>query len=149
MNITKILHILSHLRWVFFVWMVTFLPYQFINHPENIVQTTGTGLFIAGIMMGFVSLSDITKISEKQKKNLLNSKHTKGIFIYYFASIIFLAFISVLFLSLELIFPNGDKLLIKAFVKLGYDSLVLLLGILCLFKQASDQINYVRTLNNQ
>jgi len=145
MNMNKVFHMLSHLRWLFFVWLLLYLPYNFIYHAENVVQITGTGLFIAGIMMGFVSLSDVTKISQKQKKELSNPKYTKAVFIYYFGSIIFLALISLLFLTLRFIFPTADKSLIEEFSSLGYDTLVLLLGVLCLLKQFTEQFTYVKS----
>jgi hypothetical protein len=69
MNINKFIHLASHLRWLFFIWMMVSVPYLAINSPDNPIRLIGRAVFLSGIMMGFASLSDILKVSDSQKIN--------------------------------------------------------------------------------
>lgn len=144
MNITKFLHLASHFRWLFFIWMMVSVPYLAINSSDNPIRLIGRAVFFSGIMMGFASLSDISKISGSQKKKLLNPKYVKAIFAYFFVGVIVLIIISLMFISLKYIYPTADKTILVEFNKLGYDALVMLLGFLCLIKQFTEQVEYVR-----
>jgi len=146
MKILKILHLLSYLRWFFLVWMLSLMIYIFYYHPENPQLLVGQIIYLTGIMMCFASLSDTSKLSEKQKKDLSNPKLVKGQFIFMFAGIIVLILISALFLTQRYIQPEADKSIINDFTKLGYDCLVMMLGMLCLIKQLAEQVNYVKKL---
>ena len=146
MRTIKILHFISHFRWLFFVWMMSLMIYIFLYQAGNIPQMVGTVIFLAGIMMGLTSLSDITKVSEKEKKELSNPKLIKRQLIFFFVGVIVLILISALFLSLRLIFPGADEAILKDFTKLGYDCLVMMLGFLCLIKQFIDKVEFVKGL---
>ena len=148
MRIIKLLHVLSHLKWIFLIWMMALMVYIFFFYTENPIKLVGTVIFLAGIMMGFDGLSDITKISEKEKKALLNFNYVKRQRTFLFVGTIVLMLISVLFFSVVLLFPVADKSLIADFTKLGYDCLVMILGLLCLVKQITEKAIYVNSLNN-
>ena len=148
MNMIRVLHYLSHLRWLFMGWIVALLLYIFFFKPENGVQLTGTVLVISGLMMGFTSLSDVERISKKERKDLSNPKAIKIQYISLFCAVIVVLVISVVFLSLRFIYPSADKSFIIDFTKLGYDCLVMILGILCLVKQHAEKVNYVKWLND-
>jgi hypothetical protein len=49
--------------------MMVSVPYLAINSPDNPIRLIGRAVFLSGIMMGFASLSDISKISDSQKIN--------------------------------------------------------------------------------
>jgi len=147
MKIIKVLHFLSHLKWLFGVWMIFLIFFIFINQPDNMIQLTGTAIFISGIMMGFASLSDTTKISAKEKKDLSNQKVSKRLLIFFLVIILLVGLISILFLFLRFIKPETDKSLLNDFTKLGYDGLVMMLGLLCLMKQLADKVKYVQSLD--
>jgi uncharacterized protein YacL len=126
--------------------MMISVPYLAINSSDNPIQLIGRVVFISGIMMGFASLSDISKISDSQKNKLLNPKYVKAIFAYFFVGVIILIIISILFISLKFVYPTADKTILNDFNKLGYDALVLLLGFLCLIKQFTEQVEYVKNI---
>ena len=98
--------------------------------------------------MGLTSLSDVTKMPKKQIRDLSNPRNSKIQFMVMFAGVLILVMISVLFLSLKIIYPNANELYLKSFTRLGYDCLVMLIGFLCLIKQLTDQVSYVQSLNN-
>jgi len=144
MKIVRILHFISHLRWIFLIWMVSLMIYIFFFKPDNPIQLVGQVLFISGIMMGLTSLSDVSKMSKKQLKDLSDPRNSKRQYIVMFSGATLLIFISILFFSLRLIFPNANDLYLKNFTKLGYDCLVMLLGFLCIIKQLTDQVAYAQ-----
>jgi hypothetical protein len=147
MKIVRILHIISHLRWIFLIWMVSLIIYIFFSNPDNPIQLVGQVLFISGIMMGLASLSDVSKMSKKQIKDLSDPRNSKRQNIVMFSVAILLVLISVLFFSLRLIYPNANESYLNSFTKLGYDCLVMLLGFLCIIKQLTDQVAYAQNLN--
>ena len=88
MRITDILHKMSYLKWFFLVWMVVLMFYVYFGQPDNPQNIVGKIIYLSGIMMCFTSLSDTTKISDKQKRDLSNPKIVKRLFIIYFAAVI-------------------------------------------------------------
>jgi hypothetical protein len=128
--------------------MIALIAYIFISKPGNPIPIVGTVVFISGIMMGFTSLSDTATLTKKEKKDLANPKAVKIQYISLFTAATIVVFVSTLFLSVKFIFPEASKSFIKDFSKLGYDCLVLLLGILCLIKQHAEKVNYVKNLNS-
>ena len=146
-KIFKLLHPLSHLKWVFMIWMIVLIVQIFFFKPANPIEKTGTVIFISGIMMGFISLADITRITDKEKKFLSNPKYVNRQIKLLLSGVIVLAFISLLFFSVRFLFPTADSSFIRGFTKLGYDCLVMILGFLCLIKQVIEQANYVNNLN--
>lgn len=148
MKIINVLHYLSHLRWVFMIWMGILLIQVFFFHPGNAVKITGNIMFLSGIMMGFISLSDNSKMSKKEMTSLLNPKFVKRQLNFLFTGVVVLIFISLLFFSIRFLIPVAEKQVLSDFTKLGYDCLVMLLGFLCLIKQMIEQADYVKNLNN-
>lgn len=146
MNIVKVLHIISHLRWIFLLWMVSLMMYIFFYHPDNSIQLVGQVLFISGIMMGLTSLSDVSKMSKKQIKELSDPKKSRLQLILLLLAVIIIVLISILFFSLRLLFPEANADYIKSFTRLGFDCLVLMLGMLCLIKQYTDQLAFAQNL---
>lgn len=71
MNILYTLHKISHLKWLFLIAEIILIFYCFIVLPENMVTVIGIIIFITGIHLGLESLSDVTKMSEKEKKDIL------------------------------------------------------------------------------
>lgn len=135
---------LSFLKWFFLFWMLGLLIDIFIFKPDDSLQKVGTVLFLSGIMMGFSSLSDITKVSKKERKSLANPKYVKWRIHFFVCGIIILVLISLLFFSTGVLFPKGDPLIADDFKNLGYDCLVMILGFLCLIKQFTEQVEYVK-----
>lgn len=145
MRIVYVLHLLSHLRWFFLFWMIGQLIFIFSDISNNTPSSVGNTIFIAGLMMGFTSLSDTSRMGKKQMEKLRSQKYVKFQFIGFFSSVAILVFVSILFFSVRFIFPSAEKTVLNDFTKLGYDCLVMLLGILCLVKQFIDQVDYVKS----
>lgn len=123
--------------------MVILIIYVFVSRNEDTTYTVGTIIFLAGIFMGFSSLSDMSKISSKGIASLNNTKVVKTQLAILFSGLIFLMLISISFHSIRFIFAQLDKVFRDGFTKLGYDCLVMMLGFLCLIKQFVDQVEYV------
>ena len=145
MRIVSVLHLLSHLRWFFLIWMIGQLIFIFSDISNNTPSSVGNAIFIAGLLMGFTSLSDSARMSKKQMEKLRNPKFVKFQFIGFFSSVAILVLVSMLFFSVRFIFSSAEQSVLNDFTKLGYDCLVMLLGILCLIKQFTDQVDYVKS----
>lgn len=138
MSIKNTLHYASHLKWAFLAAVISLIIYAFVALPENLISIIGTIIFLAGIQMGLESLSDIEKMSEKEKTFYANSKYVKTQNSILLAVIILLAIISLLFLSLKFVFPSKGSLF-NAFFDLGLDCWAFILGLLCLLKSTYDK----------
>lgn len=149
MKTIKIFHLLSFLKWLFLLWLLGLLIDIFIFKPDDSLQKIGTVLSVSGIMMGFSSLSDITKVSKKEKRALSNPKYVKWRVHFFVLGIVILFLISMLFFSVGVLFPKGDPLLVDDFRNLGYDCLVMILGFLCLIKQFTEQVEYVKNIERE
>jgi hypothetical protein len=65
MNPIKIFHALSHARWFFFAWAL-YLMVQAFRHPARYaLANTGLAVFLMGLFLGFLGVSDITRISPR------------------------------------------------------------------------------------
>ena len=93
--------------------------------------------------MGLDSLSNIEKMSEKEKNIFKSGKYVKIQSIIILSSIVVLVIISLLFLSLKFIFPS--KPLFNDFFDLGLDCWALILGLLCLLKSIYDKDDFVKS----
>jgi len=111
--------------------------------PENLISIIGIIVFLAGIQMGLDSLSDIEKISNKEKNFYRKTKYVKTQSIIIISSIVVLVIISLLFLSLKFIFPS--KPLFNDFFDLGLNCWALILGLLCLLKSIYDKNEFVKS----
>jgi len=149
MKTIKILHLLSFLKWFFLLWMLGLLIDVFVFKADDSLQKVGTIVFLSGIIMGFSGLSDITKVSKKEKIAISNPKYVKRRFLFFAVGIVVLVLICILFFSVGVIFPKGDPLLVDDFRDLGYNCLVMLLGFLCLIKQFTEQAEYVKNIERE
>ena len=143
MDIKNILHYSSYLKWPFLIAVIILICYAFIIHPENLIPIIGIIIFLTGIYMGLDSLSDIEKLSEKEKNNYTSSKYVKTQRIIILSTITVLVIISLLFLSLKFIFPSNS--LFNEFFDLGLDCWAMILGLLCLLKSIYDKNEFVNS----
>ena len=143
MDIKETLHYASYLKWLFLAAAIILIFYSFIVLPENLISIIGTVIFLLGIQMGLDSLSDIEKMSEKEKSNYTTPNFVKIQRIIISSSIVVLIIISILFLSLKFIFPS--KPLFNDFFDLGLDCWAMILGLLCLLKSIYDKNDFVKS----
>jgi len=145
MNINRNLHYISYLKWPFLIAEVGLIIYSFFVLPENLVSIIGIIIFITGIQMGLESLSDVEKMSLKEQKRFKDNKYVKKKSNIILSSILVLAIISLVFLSLKFVFTSKNTLLYNEFFFLGLNIWALILGLLCLLKSAGDKHNYVNS----
>lgn len=146
----KTLHHLSHLKYVFFIWMVALTIYAyFMPKDKELISTTGNILLLMGVFMGFESLSDIEKMGEKEKKKLSDPKNVKILARIFFIAFIGSTILSLYFYFTKLIFKTMNPEYLQDFFRLGNDCLVMGLGFLCLLKLLYDKENYVKSLNSK
>ena len=67
MNLKNTIHYASYLKWLFLFSLIILILYSLIMLPENILSIIGIIVFLAGIQMGLESLSDLDKMSEKER----------------------------------------------------------------------------------
>lgn len=148
MNINKILHKLSHLKWIFFIWWNVLVIIIFVSEKNDYTfSLMGNVLYLVGFYLGFHSLSDITKISPKKIAYLQNPLNSKKQFWSLSIALIFVSLLSIFFFNLSFFFHEADKKHIDSFTKIAYDLLVFALGIISIIKYHNDQYNYVITLS--
>ena len=121
MDLKKTLHKLSYLKWIFLIALIILILYCFIVLPENLVRIIGIILFIAGIWLGLDSLSDISKMPQKEVIRYNNIKYVKQQSIAIISTIIVLVLISFLFLSLKFVFTSKNTLLFDDFFDFQMD----------------------------
>ncbi len=143
MNLKSTLHYASYLKWVFLIATIILIFYSLIVLPENLISIIGIIVFLTGIQMGLDSLSDIEKMSNKEKNFYRKTKYVKIQSIIVLLSIVVLVIISLLFLSLKFIFPSRP--LFNDFFDLGLDCWAMILGLLCLLKSIYDKNEFVKS----
>lgn len=145
MKINSLLHNISYLKWLFLLWAVVLILYAFIRLPDNILSITGTIIFLIGIYLGLDSLSDISRISEKEKARFKQKNFAKIQGIIVLSAIGILSLISILFLSSRIFLSSKDPSVADPLFKLGLDCLVFILGLLCLLKSIHEKNAFVET----
>ncbi len=149
MKLNTILHNVSNLKWVFLLWAIVLILYSFIRLPDNILSITGTIIFLIGIYLGLDSLSDISRISEKEKARFKLKNFAKTQSIIVLSAIVILSLISILFLSSKIFLSSKDPSVADPLFKLGLDCLVFILGLLCLLKSIHEKNAQVNTVITQ
>ncbi len=145
MDLKNTLHKLSYLKWLFLTSQIILIFYCFIFLPDNLVTIIGIIIFITGIWLGFDSLSDIAKMSQKEQDRYRNTNYAKQQFKLILSAMVLLVLISFLFLSLKFIFPTKNISLFNDFFDLGLDCWAFILGLLCLLKSIYDKDNFVKS----
>jgi len=142
MKISTLLHYASHLKWLVLLWMLVLIISVFFDSTLNIIEITSKSLFIAGVYMTLDSLTDISKISEKDKILYTNPKIVKRQKQIFISGAVLLFIISILFFTIKF-FSNPNNATIEDISNLGKDTIVMMLGFLCLLKNVYDKEEYV------
>lgn len=147
MDIVKTLHKLSHLKWVFLVVEIFLIIYAFnvSAQSEKLVSTIGILILVTGIQLGLDSLSDVTKMSEKEIKRYQERKSITIQFKSILIAILFFSTISLLFFSLKFIGSTRNESIFNAFFDLGLNLWALILGLLCLSKHIHDKNEFAKS----
>jgi len=146
MDLKILLHKISYLKWVFTAAQIVLILYSFIILPDNLVSIIGIIIFITGIQLGLDSLSDMDRMSQKEKARYSTTNYAKQQAIIVLSVIIVVVLISILFLSLKFVFPSNNNTLFNTFFDLGLDCWALILGLLCLLKSIYDKDTYVKSI---
>lgn len=149
MNIVNTLHKISHLKWFFLIGEVYFIFYAFTlsSQPEKLIAAIGTLLLVAGIYLGLESLSDVSRMSEKEIGNFQAKQNIKVQAGYIYSAIIILAIFSLLFFSLKFLGSERNEIIFNAFFDIGLNIWALILGLLCLLKNIYDKYAYANSLS--
>ncbi len=142
MNLTLILHRLSHLKWLFLIAQIGLTAYVLILLPNNLITLIGTIIFITGIQMGLDSLADMEKMSAKEIERYKNTDFIKAQSRFLLMAVAVTSLISLMFMSLILFSSARTEELYNQFFSLGLDCLALLLGFLCLLKSVNDKNHF-------
>lgn len=146
----KTLHYLSHLKWLFFIWMMALTVYAYtMPKDKELISTTGNILILLGVFMGFESLSDVERMSVREKKKLSNPKHVKQLALTFFIAFIGSVVISLFFFFNKYIYKDMNPEYLSDITRLGSDCLVMGFGFLCLLKLLYDKESYVKSLNSK
>jgi len=135
----KTLRLLSHLKWLFLIWMLVLIVLIFINVPNVNITQIGTVIFLCGIFMGLESLGDSSDLTAKEIALYSNKRYVIIQSSILIAGAITVLIISLFFLSLRFIFPSMNADLLDNFSELAFDCMALMLGFLCMIKQMRDK----------
>ncbi len=147
MQLTKTLHKISKLKWMFLVAQIILIAYCFIYLPDNLVSLIGILIYISGIQLGLESLSDVEKMSSKEIERHKNPSYVRIQGMCILAGIVILVIISTFFMSLKFVF--GTREIFHNLFDLGLDCWALILGFLCLLKYLIDKNTYAKSLHNK
>lgn len=144
MDTNSILHKASHLKWVMFIGAMYYMVQAFIHIPDSVLSLTSNAVFLLGIYLGLDSLSDVSKLSQKQLMKLNSEKAMLTQSRIILMSIYILLIVSTFFIFLQLLFPKINPEVGAEIQNLGLNCLALMLGFLCLFKSVKDKYNYAK-----
>ncbi len=146
----KTLHNLSHLKWLFLIWMIALTVYAYLIPPnKDLISITGNILLLLGVFMGFEGLSDVERMSEKEKKKISNPKHIRQLAFFFFIAFIYSLAMSLFFYLIKYIYSGINPEYISDINRLGSDCLVMGFGFLCLLKLLYDKESYVKSINRK
>jgi len=124
MDLNKILHRISHLKWLFLAAQVGLIAYCFIALPENLITLIGVLIYVSGIYLGLESLSDIERMTAKEITRFQTESHAKKQIKFLLICIGFLGTISVFFMSLK--FAFDERKIFNELFSVGLDCWALL-----------------------
>lgn len=116
---------------------------------KELISTTGNILILLGVFMGFEGLSDVARMSVREKKKLSNPKHVKQLALTFFLAFIGSVAISLFFFFNKYIYKDMNAEYLSDITRLGSDCLVMGFGFLCLLKLLYDKESYVKSLNSK
>ncbi|MFK5891233.1 MAG: hypothetical protein QM486_10950 [Flavobacteriaceae bacterium] len=133
--IPKYFHYISHLKWLFFVIGVYFVSTESIIRDENYLSGIGLGITLIGIGFAIGSLSDIEKLTKKEKKIVSNpkrfKKETKSLFVGTCLGLLASVFFFLIpFINLSLYIDTTE-----GYTNLGYGTVAFALGMFLELKQ--------------
>ncbi len=130
--------------------MIALTIYAYAIPPsKETISITGNILLLLGIFMGFEGLSDVEKMSEREKKKLSNPRHVKQLALAFFIAFIGSVAISLFFYFINYIYKDMNPEYIIDIKRIGTDCLVMGFGFLCLLKLLYDKESYVKLLNSK
>ncbi len=131
----KYFHYISHLKWLFFIIGVYFASSASITRAENYLSGIGLGITLIGIGFAIGSLSDIEKLTKKEKKIVSNPKRFKKETKSLFAGTCLGLLASVFFFSIPFINQSLSKDITEGYANLGYGTVAFALGMFLELKQ--------------
>ena len=124
--------------------------YAYATPPsKETISITGNILLLLGVFMGFEGLSDVEKMSEREKKKISNPKHVKQLALTFFIAFIGSVAISLYFYFSKYIYKDMKPEYISDIKRIGNDCLVMGFGFLCLLKLLYDKESYVKSINRK
>ncbi len=139
MKTIRVFHVLSHVRWVFFVWSV-YLMVQAFRHPARYaLANTGLAVFLMGLFLGFLGFSDIQRLSRRERREFADPKGMRitSVLLLSVAALTFL--MGVYFMNIGLLRPGLKEAVVLELKTVGYHCFALGFGFLCYLKLVFDK----------
>ena len=138
---TKLFHYLHYVSYLFAIPAIYYIFHGSIFRPDNFIEEVGLGIFFMGFAFAFGSMSDIRKISEKERKLFSNPKKYKQKVLSIISLGIAMIFTCIFFISIKWIIGE-DKLLARKFYNLGLNCMPIVIAVFFELKQVSDKKSY-------
>lgn len=142
---TKIFHYISYVSGIFAIPAIYYIFHGSILRPPNFMEEIGLGIFLMGFSFAFSSMSDIKKISKKERKFFTDPKKYKQKIL----SLIFLGIIMIitclLFISMKWL--GGNTLLANKYYNLGLNCMPIIIAVFFELKQINDKKSYFDLVN--
>lgn len=130
--------------------MIALTVYAFIIPPnKELISITGNILLLLGVFMGFEGLSDVERMSDREKKRISNPKHVKILAYFFLIAFIYSSAMGLFFYFIKYIHKDLNPEYISDIYRLGSDCLVMGFGFLCLLELLYDKESYVKSLNSK
>lgn len=139
MKTIRIFHVLSHARWVFFVWSVYLMIQVFRDPARYALANTGLAVFLMGLFLGFLGFSDIQRLSRRERKEFANPKGMRITIALLLSAAGFTFFMGVYLMNVDLLRPGLKETVLVEMKTVGYHCFALGFGFLCYLKLISDK----------
>lgn len=137
---TKIFHYSHYISYLFAIPAIYYIFNGSILRPDNFIEEVGLGVFFMGFAYAFGSMSDIKKISKKERKLFANPKKYKQKVLLIISLGVVMTLTCLFFISIKWI--GGDKLLSEKFYHLGLNCMPIVIAIFFELKQINDKKYY-------
>ncbi|MDE5421488.1 hypothetical protein L3073_04665 [Ancylomarina sp. DW003] len=142
---TKLFHYFHYVSYLFAIPAIYYILHGSVFRPKNFIEEVGLGIFFMGFTFAFSSMSDIKKISEKERKLFSNPKKYKQKVLSIISLGIAMAIACIFFISIKWI--GGDKLQAEKFYHLGLNCMPIVIAIFFELKQINDKKSYFDLIN--
>jgi len=142
---TKLFHYFHYISYLFAIPAIYYIFHGSMFRTDNFIEEVGLGVFFMGFSFAFGSMSDIKKISEKERKLFANPKKYKRHILSIMCVGIAMIIVCLFFMSIKWI--GGDNPLAEKYYHLGLNCMPIVIAVFFELKQINDKKSYFDLVN--